>query len=239
MSRSFNGSSSNHLDAGNHCAIGGEAMTMHCWANLSAFNAPDNRLFGKWTAGDATREYFLNVNPSGQIGYATRGIAGYFIMGGTGTPITLGSWYAIGGRRTGRVSNGGTIWRNGVIDATATPANDINGDTNIPLLMGDCTESAPITGLLAEVAVWNVGLLDSEMVALSQGTSPLGIQNSNLLGYWPLCGQRFPEPDVKAGNSAAQVGTVPAGSSEPFWNTLCHPPVVPIPQFTQAGGMRW
>jgi len=41
-------------------------------------------------------------------------------------------------------------------------------------------------GLVAEVAVWNVVLDDSEIAALAQGVSPLLIRSTALVEYWPV-----------------------------------------------------
>ncbi|MHC4156685.1 MAG: LamG-like jellyroll fold domain-containing protein [Planctomycetota bacterium] len=69
-----------------------------------------------------------------------------------------------------------------------------NPDTSEPISLdrtglGVLYRSTPdnyLSGLLAEMAVWNVPLSDAEAAALAKGFSPLLIRPGNLVAYWPL-----------------------------------------------------
>ena len=51
------------------------------------------------------------------------------------------------------------------------------------------------SGRIAEAAVWNVALDDSEVAALAKGFSPLLIRPQSLVAYWPLFGNDASELD--------------------------------------------
>lgn len=46
--------------------------------------------------------------------------------------------------------------------------------------------SAPMSGLIAEAAIWNAALIDAEVAALAAGFSPRFVRPQNLVAYWPL-----------------------------------------------------
>lgn len=76
--------------------------------------------------------------------------------------------------------DGGNVGSNATV---ITPAG-IN-KTNI----GRLVRLAPafyVSGLMAEVAIWNIALSAAEVLILSKGYSPLFIHPQNLVAYWPL-----------------------------------------------------
>ena len=54
-------------------------------------------------------------------------------------------------------------------------------------------------GYLADVALWNIDLSDSDVAALAKGVSPLHIRPDYLIAYWPLAGRHDPEIDRVGG----------------------------------------
>ena len=50
-------------------------------------------------------------------------------------------------------------------------------------------------GSIAEVALWNVVLSDTEISALASGVWPSKVRPANLLGYWEVGGNESPEPE--------------------------------------------
>ena len=78
----------------------------------------------------------------------------------------------------------------------------------------DSTPSAHFSGLLAEIAVWNVALTDAEVLILAAGYSPLFVRPQNLVSYWPVIGRTSPEIELIGGVNltvtTAVVGAHPA-----------------------------
>jgi len=66
------------------------------------------------------------------------------------------------------------------------------------------------SGLIAEIALWNVTLTDAEVAILAVGYSPLFVRPGNLVNYWPLIGRTSPEIDVVGGVNFTLTGTVVA-----------------------------
>ena len=54
-------------------------------------------------------------------------------------------------------------------------------------------------GYLADVALWNIDLSDTDVAALAKGVSPLHIRPDYLIAYWPLSGRHSPEIDRVGG----------------------------------------
>jgi hypothetical protein len=56
-----------------------------------------------------------------------------------------------------------------------------------------------MSGLIAEMAVWNIALADAEVANLAAGLCPLRLQRANLVDYWlhgGLVNQASPEPSL-------------------------------------------
>lgn len=52
-----------------------------------------------------------------------------------------------------------------------------------------------MSGMVAEVAIWNVALTDDEVSILAKGLCPLFMRPASLVSYWPLWGSYSPEID--------------------------------------------
>jgi len=50
----------------------------------------------------------------------------------------------------------------------------------------DSTPSNYWSGIMAEIAIWNVNLTGADAVTLAAGYSPLFVKPQNIVGYWPL-----------------------------------------------------
>lgn len=83
-------------------------------------------------------------------------------------------------------------------------------------------------GQIAEAAVWNASLTDAEIIALSNGYSPLLIRPANLVRYIPILGRNSPELELISANNMTITGTT----------TTAHPPMIyptqPISGFAAA-----
>jgi hypothetical protein len=65
---------------------------------------------------------------------------------------------------------------------------------------GSNAASTNFSGRIAEAAIWNVALSDTEVAALARGIAPPTIQPAALIGYWPIWGLHSPEIDLTSNN---------------------------------------
>lgn len=66
-----------------------------------------------------------------------------------------------------------------------------------------------MSGLIGEVAIWNIALSDNEVIALSRGVNASSIRPGNLVHYNPIWGLESPEPDYSGNsNNMTVTGTV-------------------------------
>lgn len=74
----------------------------------------------------------------------------------------------------------------------------------------------PMTGRLAEVAIWSAALTPNEVAAHARGADPRRIRPASLVGYWPIWGQDSPEPDLSRGvRNLTLTGTPPYANHAP------------------------
>jgi hypothetical protein len=98
-------------------------------------------------------------------------------------------------------------------------------------------------GHIAEVGVWNEALTVDEIAALAKGVSPNQIRPSLLAAYWPILGNRSPEPDVWRGRDATVVGTAKSDHIRVYnaWQSstpidVAQPATADFEVLVQAGG---
>ncbi len=211
MSRLFDNASSEFLQA-NVADFTVPPISISAWAH------PDD-------AANTGTIYFCGDNGSTKDWYSLR------LMGGTaGDPLQMrvrdvtafsdaetsnsynvNAWNHVFGKVLSATSR--TAILNGDIanegNSTASRSPTTPNRTAIGRL-GDGTPSSYFSGRIAEVAVWDVGLSDDEVVALSKGISPLLIRPGNLISYRPILGRRSPEVDLIGGNNLTATGTVVA-----------------------------
>jgi len=79
----------------------------------------------------------------------------------------------------------------GTSTVNTTPSGLDN--TTLGVLATSTIFGGDIDFLLANVAVWNVALVDDEISALDRGVFPRDIRPGALLAHWPLWGNKDPE----------------------------------------------
>lgn len=149
--------------------IEGDAFSFHCL-----------ELFGS-TAGDPVRA-------------ASRGSSGGVVAATTSSGFSAGAWQHVAG--VWSASNARAAYLNGGSKGTntssATPGTfDV---TKIGIRPNSVT--IPMSGLIANAAVWNVALTDAEILMLAQGALPFDIRPANLVAYWPIVGNNSPERNI-------------------------------------------
>lgn len=210
MSRDI--SSNNVLDVGDVAPIDitGTVLTVHAWVYPDSFSAHGN-VVAKRASATTTFQYTMRVaNGTGIIDVFIGDSAGIDQVS-SGSAIGTGAWSAIGMRKNGTGVGALAVFRNGVLDGSAT-SNRIIQDTANILRFGARSDSAstePFDGALAEIAIWDAALSDGEMAALAKGVSPRLFRPGNLKGYWPLWGSSSPERDYSGGGSHATLNGSP------------------------------
>ena len=194
-------------------------FTLACW-----FYADQDSLWGN----------LININESS-------GYDDYFSLNArmdrSGDPLETQISIA-GANKNARTTNAISlnVWSYGVgIFTSATSRRSVlNGDwANSVESTQDATIPAPVemqigqlkdggstrnfSGRIAEVAIWNVALIQVEVEQLSRGISPLRIRPENLVAYWPIFGIGSPEPDYIGTANMAITGSPSVAD---------HPPVM-------------
>lgn len=72
------------------------------------------------------------------------------------------------------------------------------------------TPAQYFNGLVAEAAIWDVALTDSEILQLARGVSPMMVRPSNIVFYAPLVGRFSPEIEIVGGNNLTVTGAIAA-----------------------------
>jgi len=100
--------------------------------------------------------------------------------------LSTGQWYHLAGTFDGTNAH---IYVNGTeISGVSSGTLGLNANNeNIRIGAASATiGDREIDGQMAEIAIWNIKLIDEEIVSLAKGFSPLFIRPQNLIAYWPL-----------------------------------------------------
>ena len=210
MARDFVAASSQYL-ANANAPVAAAPLTMACWFNPDALGS-GHAVVDIADTGAGNHNFSLYLDGSGvwsanTVAALTRG-GGSFSAASATTPYSAGSWQhaaAVFASSTDRSAyyNGGNKGTN----ATSVTPSGLNS-----VAVGRLNDSSPagyMDGLLAEIAIWNVGLTDAEIAGLATGLSPIFIRPANLVFYPPIMGRASPEIDRIGGfdltvNGAAQ-----------------------------------
>lgn len=221
MSRDFPGTDGNGFLVGDVAAVDitGTALTFSAWVFLDRNNAV-NVFANKGTATATDRQFMFFTDASGKLGLIIGDSAGIDQVTGA-TTVSTGVWAHVVGRKNGTGASALQVFLNGTSDASATSNKSIQNTTHDFLIGYRASPAANCDGRIAELAVWNVALSDTDIAALAKGASPQLFQRAGLKGYWPLLGTGSPERDYSGGGSHGTVtGSVSAGTR--------HAPVMPF-----------
>jgi len=193
VARTFTGN--NYLTAGDY-DIAAPYITVSAFVRVDSLT--QGLIVSKWGAG---QEWDLQGPAgAGKMTYATTTSFGgsYSIITGD-TVLTLGVWYHVALRQDASTLTG---WVNGRQDGVSAVSRSwINSST--PVAIGDTGAGGQtFSGQIANVAIWSAALDPSEILALSEGASPLSIARtiSQLQVFLPL-------DDYQAGGGARNLAT--------------------------------
>ena len=85
---------------------------------------------------------------------------------------------------------------------------------------GDSTPNNHFSGMLAEIAVWDVALAAGDVVQLADGFSPLFVRPESLVFYCPIIGSFSPEIDLIGGRNMTVTGATKAAHPRVFYPAL-------------------
>ena len=130
-------------------------------------------------SASADNQYFGQINIPGYFQIVVR--TDDNAVTGTATPGADQWW-------NGLALFSSTTSRNAYVDTTASTTNPLSRSvtTEISIRIGRRALGNPFTGQLAEFAIWNAALNDSEINSLAKGFKPPRIRPQSLLYYVPL-----------------------------------------------------
>lgn len=194
MSRSFVRASSQYL-RNLSAPVTVAPLTMCCWARTA--DVTNNKAL--MSIGDSTvnNRFTLAVTPAERVTAATQGGGSTSTATSTGAAglIAANQWfhaagvYNAGSRIVYTTLQGSVTTNKVTASATRTPAGVDR------VVVGSLHTLANYwDGQIAEAAIWDVALTDSEIAQMGQlAVSPLMIRPENLICYWPLQGYHSPE----------------------------------------------
>jgi hypothetical protein len=127
----------------------------------------------------------------------------------TGVNSTLNTWNHLCGVGTSATDR--AMFLNGANKATNATSRAPSGLDRVSAGKQDNAANNKVcdnASIIAECAIWNVALSDTEVAYLASGISPKAIQSAALVAYWPMIGDWNPENDLIAGQNFTINGTL-------------------------------
>ena len=243
MARDFEASSTEFLEIGSRL-VGDEPISMAVWGK------PESVGTFAWIMAEGNTAAVddiqgISLDSGGTISAITQanGESLQFVSS-TGT-VSNGVWFhalAVFPSVSSHI-----IYLDGVKDGP--DSSDRNPTINVTTVGGlneNGSHASSFDGLLAEAAIWNVGLSDDDALVLAAGYSPAFVRPDALAAYWQLIGRNSPETDLFGGNDLTVTGTVVADhpriiypSVAQVWSVIPAPTVVPaVDEGMFTGGLQ-
>lgn len=190
-------------------------VTLAAWAKTATFSAKNVLLSITDSASATTNNYFqLSTLATGGNVSASAADTGSAAAATSAAPPT-GAWFhaaAVFASSTDRRAflNGANKGTN----ATAKTPSGMN-TTSVGVAIQSVINS-PWNGDLAEAAIWNIALSDSDVASLAAGVSPLLMHPEALVAYWPLIGQNSPENNIVSATSVMSITGSLSASAGPI-----------------------
>jgi len=184
-----------------------EPMTLSCWYNATDFaTAPICLAVHSGT----TSGLKLGFTTGGAVQIVATDSGGSNGVANSSTNTTAGTWaHALG---TTSANNSRSAYLNAFGLQTNTTPITLSGLSKYVLgaNYNGGSRNFYANGVIADAAVWNVALSSQEILALSQGISPLLIRPASLVFYAPLWGEMSPELNLRgAGVTLGAAGAAP------------------------------
>ena len=195
-------------------------LSITCWVKL--YGSVSSQVVSVGTVGSANNYYFIGLSGTNLVQAGERDAATTSTAQTASAPSN-GVWHNL--TAVFAAHNDRRIYFDGANKATSAVARTCGATTGIAL-MGDPVPTGDGWPLdLAHVALWNIALSDADATQL-YAIGPAAVQAANLVEYWPLYGNKNPEPSTQTANSL----TVAAQYSpaDPFANFSRLPYSTPV-----------
>lgn len=215
MARDFNGTDQYlSVDAAGATTY---PLTIMCWAWWDV--GPTGTLISIGDKDTADHYDALQLNTASNILWAiSAGTGGAASSDGTG--MTGSTWHHAAGVFASDASR--IAYVDGSAAVTDTFSVTPNARDRVAVAArADNSLGTRLDGRVAEVALWNIALSGAEIASIVAGASPISVQASALVGYWPLCGTADPEPDVDGNTGSLVLTGSPPFIAHPISNILC------------------
>lgn len=208
MECAFSGTAQNLLNAN---AISTGPLSMACWF----YPTRTTNLEALMTITSSVNDYGFYLQLQGTVGGDPVAAVTYNLTAPaavTSSGFVSGSWQH--GCAVIAASNDRRVYLNGGSKGTETTNKTTPTMTHTSI--ASTAKSAQLfAGQIAEAAIWSVALTDAEVAILALGASPLLVQSTNLLAYWPLLGNTSPEIDLVGGFGMTLSASAPTKADHP------------------------
>ena len=198
MGRLFDDAASDKMRSGS-AAVSSQPFTLCGWFNFDTLALALQCPFVVGTTGSSDHQWRTIVNNTPRLVFRARSTSAGSATG-TGIPV-INVWQHYAGVEINAASRDVLLNAAGKGSNTSSITPSGMDETLLGATSGVAYGSF-ISGLLADWALWNVALSDTEIAALARGTHPLKIRTVNLTNFWQLYGLGSPEPDYSRGQKS-------------------------------------
>lgn len=205
MARLFDDASTQYLEHG-AAVLTAVPFTFSCWFNSDS--ATDNQCLMFLGLNSSTNRYFAMHASGNAAGDPVRIFAQ---NGGTSSVVSTTTGYTVGTTHHACAVFESSTSRHVYIDggSKASDTTDVTPTTPNVTTIGRRSLSTPasyFSGMIAEVAIWNIALTDVEVALLAKKISPLMVRPDSLVMYVPIMGKYSPEIDLVGGRDFTVTG---------------------------------
>lgn len=207
MARSFSGTGQ-YIEMSNSGAPALTLFTISLWIKAASLPGSYMYMVNRGDTGEGELNYYFRVQSDGSLLLGlTTGLFSYSEVQSASSLIAANTLYHVVARYNGTSID---IFLDGVSVAstpeTGTPSTSLSDPRFRIGANSQSTAGNLWNGELSEVAIYDVGLTDTEIVSLAKKADPRVIRPVSLAGYWPLIGRYSPEIDLVGGNNGTLTG---------------------------------
>ena len=185
-------------------------LSMSVWVKFYDASV-NNSLCGVGTLGSANNTYSIIMTGTDTVKAQEKDTASSAAT--TAAVPSIGVWHNY--TAVFAAHNDRRIYFDGANKATDVTARTC-GATTGAFILGDPVSGGGFNADYAHFALWNIALSDADVANL-YARSPPCTQAANLVEYWPLYGNKNPEPSTQTANSLTVAGAQ-YSPSDPFAN---------------------
>ena len=216
MARAVDDASSQYLHIAS-TPITAAPLSMSCWFNTDDTGADQGLVMLEM---DSSNYFFLMYDASGELRAYTEAQGTSDHADSTAGP-SVDTWHH--GCAVYSASDSRAAFLDGANKGVET--TDLTPTSPTDIFIGTYRDSAYyFSGRIAEVALWEAGLVDAEVAALAAGYSPLLVRPGKLLSYWSMI--RDEDQDLVGGYDLTPQNSPTVGTHVPVFGRA--PLFVPV-----------